>query len=76
MPVLRSQPQGASAPRSRPAAAGEFFRTGDRVRHSTFGSGVVIGEAGEGADRKLTVAFEGRGIHTLKEAVAGLTRDA
>lgn len=74
-PVLRSQPQGASAPRLRPAAAGESFRTGDRVRHKTFGSGVVISEAGEGADRKLTVAFEGQGIRTLKEAVAGLTRD-
>ena len=53
-----------------------IFPHGDRVRHKYVRLGRRHRRGGEGADRKLTVAFEGRGIHTLKEAVAGLTRDA
>ena len=43
------------------------FRLGDRVRHTVFGTGLVIKARPDGADQRLTVSFMNYG---RKEMVA------
>ena len=48
------------------------FKTGQRVKHTTFGDGMIIESKGEGDDELVTIAFEGVGIKRLMANVAEL----
>ena len=50
------------------------FRTGDRVRHNTFGEGIVLATLGSGEQAKVTINFPRIGIKTLVLAYASLVR--
>jgi DNA helicase-2/ATP-dependent DNA helicase PcrA len=50
------------------------LRGGERVVHPTFGSGTVVGLAGEGARAEVTVVFEKVGAKRLLLRLANLTR--
>ena len=56
------------------AAAGPQFRPGDRVRHKSFGDGIVVASQIVRNDEEVTVAFEGKGVKKLSVAYAGLER--
>ena len=67
---------------SRPMYAGRFvddggsaspFKLGQRVRHGTFGEGVVIDAEGSGAHARVQVNFENAGAKWLVVAYANLT---
>ena len=57
-------------------AAGEEppFRAGDRVRHGTFGDGMVVQVNGSGTDLLVTVAFPKQGIKKLDPQYAKLAK--
>ena len=50
------------------------FRTGDRVRHNTFGEGIVLAIQGRGEQAKVTVNFPRLGTKTLVLLYAPLER--
>ncbi len=50
------------------------FRTGDRVRHATFGVGIVLATQGSGEQAKVTVNFPKLGIKTIALAYAALEK--
>ncbi len=50
------------------------FRTGDRVRHATFGTGIVLATQGSGEQGKVTINFPKIGIKTLVIGYAGLEK--
>ena len=50
------------------------MKSGDRVRHPTFGQGTVIEVKQRGSDWDVTVAFKGRGIKTLAASFAHLEK--
>ena len=57
---------------ARPAAA---FATGDKVRHSAFGEGIVMNCEPSGADFEVTVAFtDGGGVKRLLLSLANLEK--
>ncbi|HET89995.1 MAG TPA: DNA helicase UvrD, partial [Chloroflexi bacterium] len=63
----------ASTPQpSRPA--GSQFRAGQRVRHATFGEGLVIESRGSGTDEIVTVHFDQVGLKRLMVDLAPLER--
>ena len=49
-------------------------RSGDKVRHPSFGEGTVIEVKQRGSDWDVTVAFKGRGIKTLAASFARLEK--
>ena len=63
---------------ARPAAEPEplpELATGDKVRHATFGEGIVTGTKPSGADVELTVAFaDNQGIKRLLQSFAKLQK--
>jgi DNA helicase II / ATP-dependent DNA helicase PcrA len=71
-------PTATPAPPPRPPAAGPAapapLRGGERVAHPTFGSGTVVGIAGEGARAEVTVVFERVGMKRLLLRLANLSR--
>ena len=63
-----------SPPKPRVAKEGEFS-AGDRVRHGTFGEGIVVSCAASGDDQMVTVAFKGsHGIKKLLQSYAPLEK--
>jgi DNA helicase-2/ATP-dependent DNA helicase PcrA len=52
--------------------AGPTYRTGQRVKHASFGEGIVIESRGAGDDEEVTVAFEAVGLKRLVASVANL----
>jgi len=50
------------------------FRAGERVRHATFGDGMIVQVSGTGDDLVLTVAFPKRGIKKLDPQYAKLEK--
>jgi DNA helicase-2/ATP-dependent DNA helicase PcrA len=62
---------GGPAPASRFTAR---FKTGDRVAHSKFGQGTVIGVELSGGDEYVQVAFPGQGIKKLATSIAKLEK--
>lgn len=50
------------------------FRPGDKVRHATFGEGVVVSSRASGDDQEVEVAFVGRGVKKLLASFAKLER--
>jgi DNA helicase-2/ATP-dependent DNA helicase PcrA len=57
------------------SAGGEAtFRPGDKVRHGTFGEGVVVTASARDGDEEVTVAFVGAGVKKLMQSFARLER--
>jgi DNA helicase-2/ATP-dependent DNA helicase PcrA len=50
------------------------FRSGQRVKHATFGEGIVVESQMQGNDEELTVAFERAGIKRLLVSFANLKK--
>jgi DNA helicase-2/ATP-dependent DNA helicase PcrA len=50
------------------------FRSGERVRHSAFGEGIVIESRLRDNDEEVTVAFEGNGVKRLLVSFAKLEK--
>jgi len=51
------------------------FRAGDKVVHPMFGTGIVVSSRAAGADdEEVKVAFEGKGLKTLLQSIAGLKK--
>lgn len=70
--------RGAPASRPKldiPAPTGATgFKSGQRVRHSKYGEGVVFRREGDGEDAKITVQFQKFGVKKLVEKFAQLER--
>ena len=76
-PRRRGQPQ--PSPRRRRAAAQTppqpAFATGDKVRHASFGDGIVTHCEPAGSDFQVTVAFkDGNGVKRLLQSFAKLEK--
>ena len=66
---------GGKATRSAPAPARELqFRAGQRVKHATFGEGIVIESRIDRNDEEVTVAFKKAGIKRLLASFANLQK--
>ena len=50
------------------------FRAGDKVKHPTFGRGMVVSVNGAGEDMVISVAFPAKGIKKLDPAYANLEK--
>ncbi|NLF01412.1 MAG: UvrD-helicase domain-containing protein [Anaerolineales bacterium] len=50
------------------------YRAGQRVRHGTFGEGLVLGSRLDGGDEIVTVAFEEAGLKRLMASLAPMER--
>jgi len=74
MRLGRTRREASARQRAAGAAAAAPLRTGDAVRHPTFGEGTVIEVKQRGADWDVTVAFKGRGIKTLVASFAHLEK--
>ena len=70
----RLRRKASARQRTTSAAAEAPLRTGDAVRHPTFGEGTVIEVVQRGADWDVTVAFKRRGIKTLAASYASLEK--
>ena len=55
---------------------GTRYRAGDRVRHPSFGEGVVVSSALRSDDEEVTVAFPDQGVKRLMAGFAGLAKRA
>jgi DNA helicase II / ATP-dependent DNA helicase PcrA len=66
-----------SDPEDEPSQDAPRYAAGERVRHRTFGSGVVRAVTGAGRSLKVTVDFDAVDVGTkqLLVAFAGLERD-
>lgn len=68
-------PVGARPARSAPELARELqFRAGQRVKHATFGEGIVIESKIDRNDEEVTVAFKKAGIKRLLASFANLQK--
>ena len=71
-PVIRRRRNTASAP---PTSASLALKTGDRVRHKTFGEGIVTEAKPARGDTEVTVAFkDGHGVKRLLLSFAPLEK--
>ncbi len=71
-PVIRRRRRAAS---TQPASAGLNLNTGDRVRHKTFGEGIVTEAKPARGDTEVTVAFkDGHGVKRLLLSFAPLEK--
>ncbi|HSJ55297.1 MAG TPA: UvrD-helicase domain-containing protein [Anaerolineae bacterium] len=69
----RPEPPAAARPRDRQAAEPRF-RTGDQVRHETFGLGIVVESKAVGGDEQVSVAFAGAGLKRLLASMAPMEK--
>ncbi|HTP07802.1 MAG TPA: 3'-5' exonuclease, partial [Anaerolineae bacterium] len=68
-------PVGSKPARSAPAPSRELqFRAGQRVKHATFGEGIVIESKLDRNDEEVTVAFKKAGIKRLLASFASLQK--
>ena len=51
-----------------------MFRSGEKVRHHTFGDGLVISSEARGDDEEVTVIFAGQKPKKLLQSFANLTK--
>jgi DNA helicase-2/ATP-dependent DNA helicase PcrA len=65
-----SPPEPAARRSSREPA----FRPGQRVKHASFGEGIVIESRVQGSDEEITVAFEKAGVKRLLASFANLKK--
>ncbi len=68
---FRRQTEWASPAAPRPVAK---FYAGERVRHSTFGEGIVVESRLRDGDEEVTVAFEEKGVKRLLASFAKLKK--
>jgi DNA helicase-2/ATP-dependent DNA helicase PcrA len=67
--------RAASTPAPKSAGrTGDQFGAGDKVRHGTFGDGVVVSSSGTGGETQVTVAFAGQGVKRLMLSFAPLEK--
>jgi len=60
---------------ARTAATGQTrFRAGDKVRHASFGEGIVVTSNPRADDEEVTVAFPSKGVKKLMASFAGLVK--
>ncbi len=72
-PAPRAKQDGERRRPAAPAGKGDF-QAGQRVRHLTFGEGVIVSVKDLGSDQELTVVFLARGIKRLLASYAKLER--
>jgi DNA helicase II / ATP-dependent DNA helicase PcrA len=72
-PMWTKRSASTPAPRSASGPVTEFG-AGEKVRHATFGEGVVVSSTGTGGDTQVTVAFTGQGIKRLMLSFAPLEK--
>jgi DNA helicase-2/ATP-dependent DNA helicase PcrA len=72
--VARPLRPGRPAAATATDAAGQGWRPGNRVRHSSFGTGVVLSCQGRGDNLKLVVYFDRAGRKTLVPTIAKLEK--
>jgi DNA helicase-2/ATP-dependent DNA helicase PcrA len=63
----------AAAPTPRSTASPEF-RAGQKVKHATFGIGVVLSSSPQGEDLQISVAFPNAGVKKLLQSIAKLQK--
>jgi len=73
-PMWTKRAASTPAPRSATRSYGDQFSPGDKVRHGTFGEGVVVSSTGVGSDTTVTVAFAGQGVKRLMLSFAPLEK--
>ena len=73
-PMWTKRAASTPAPRSATRSSGDQFYPGDKVRHGTFGEGVVVSSTGVGSDTTVTVAFAGQGVKRLMLSFAPLEK--
>ncbi|MGM9635306.1 MAG: hypothetical protein ACI3YE_04045, partial [Candidatus Avispirillum sp.] len=66
---------GTSRPEARRSAPLESFDKGDRVRHTTFGSGTVLSVRAMGGDVLYEIEFDKVGTKKLMASFARLKKD-
>jgi DNA helicase-2/ATP-dependent DNA helicase PcrA len=78
MPLPEPPYKNLSRPAERPASESPRpkYSTGQKVRHSKFGDGIVIESKVTGSDEEVSVAFAGSGIKRLAASFAGLEKVA
>lgn len=59
-------------PRGAPAAG--CWKLGDRLRHASFGEGIVVQSKPAGGDEEVIVAFSGHGVKRFLASLAGFER--
>ena len=62
----------SAAPYPPSAIRHSAFCAGQRVRHATFGEGLVVGSGADGSDEIVTVIFDGVGLKRLVASLAPL----
>jgi DNA helicase-2/ATP-dependent DNA helicase PcrA len=67
-PRVRTAPGNGG---QRPAVTTKF-RAGDRVRHPTFGEGMVVSSVARADDEEVTIAFPNKGVKKLMASFADL----
>jgi hypothetical protein len=74
---LAPEPRAGDRPPPRPPRSSEpTYRAGDKVRHPTFGVGIVIGVRADDSSEIIEVNFAGgTGVKKLDTAFAPLTRE-
>ena len=76
-PTPRRSPRGMWGPSQaspRPAPDSDGLKTGQKVRHSSFGEGVVVSCVPSDQDYVVTVAFDGAGVKRLMLSYANLVQ--
>lgn len=63
-----------AAPLAQPNRADAPFKPGDKVRHGTFGTGIVVAIQAVGADYQVSVAFPEVGIKKLMQSFANMVK--
>jgi DNA helicase-2/ATP-dependent DNA helicase PcrA len=71
-PAIWRAGDGDGAPRAEPSEL--RYRAGDKVRHASFGEGIVVSSAVRDDDEEVTVAFVGQGVKKLMASFARLER--
>lgn len=67
--------EGPTSPKERErTAAAAGYKIGQRVKHATFGVGIVLNVTGEGADTTVEIAFPGIGTKKIMPAYAKLDK--
>jgi DNA helicase-2/ATP-dependent DNA helicase PcrA len=61
-------------PAARRSSREPTFRSGQRIKHASFGEGIVIESRVQGSDEELTVAFEKAGVKRLLASFANLKK--
>ncbi|HHT69623.1 MAG TPA: DNA helicase PcrA [Firmicutes bacterium] len=75
--AVRSMPSlKGILPPSRPKAStsNAAYKAGDKVRHKTWGDGMVVSVADSGGDLQLSIAFPNQGIKTVIAHLAPITK--